>query len=225
MTNSETSYQQKKYQDIVDYIPEVFRVISDEKTLKILEDHNYNKIIPILRKRPMTIQEITEAFNEEAKKCYWTEPKQPKTIYRYLRVLEDVGLVVPAGRRVVMGKTATEKLYMRTARIFQRKDIEWTSEQGEQWAKRFAMLMGFMLDSSGQEPSVTCIQEFFEKRSKAKMVALERLAKTASDDILELINEGEWEELVHFVDWVFIFGSLMNQPKILEQLRDCLKKP
>ncbi len=224
MTKIETVSQQKKYQDIIDYKSTVLKVISDEETLKILSDNNYEKVMRILRKKPMTVQEITEAFNELAKTCSFTDQKSDKSIYRYLKVLEERGMVATAGQRVVMGKTATEKLYTRTARIFQRKDIDWMSEGGEQWVKRFILLMGYMIDTDGQESSIRCIQEFFKKQSEAKMVALENLAQSASDDIVKQIVEGEWEELLAFIDWVYIFGTLMNQPDLLEQLGDCLKK-
>ncbi|MHA2244221.1 MAG: hypothetical protein ACXADY_04590 [Candidatus Hodarchaeales archaeon] len=223
MSNTESPQQPKKYQDIINYKPEVLKVINDQEDLKILSDNNYEKIMGILRKKPMTVQEITEAFNKLAETCPLTESKTNKSIYRYLKILKERKMLATAGQRVVIGKIATEKLYTPTARIFQRKDIDWMSERGEQWAKRFILLMGYMTDSRDREPSIRCIQEFFEKRSMAKIEAFERLAKTASNKTLELINEGEWEELVEFIDWVYIFGSLMNQPDLLKQLGDCFK--
>jgi len=36
-------------------------------------------------------------------------------MYRYLKFLEDQGLIAVAGQRVTSGKTATETLYCRTA--------------------------------------------------------------------------------------------------------------
>ncbi|MFX1284646.1 MAG: winged helix-turn-helix domain-containing protein [Promethearchaeota archaeon] len=224
MTKSDTSSHQNKYQDIINYKPEVLKIISDEETLKLLSDINYENVMRILRKKPMTVQEITKAFNIIAKTCSKTEKKSDKSIYRYLKVLEEKRMVVTAGQRVVMGKTATEKLYMPTARIFQRKDIDWQSERGKQWANRFAILMRYMIEDDGHELSLSCIQEFFEKLTKGKIEALERLVESASDETLQHINEGEWEELVEFVDWVYIFGSLMSQPELLNQLNDCFTK-
>lgn len=224
MTDSETSSQQSKYQDVVDYKPAVLKVISDEKKLKALIDPNYEKVIAILRKKPMTVQEITADYNKKAEMCHMTEPKTDKTIYRYLKTLEELELVVPAGQRVIIGKTATEKLYMRTARVFQRKDIDWMSEKGNEWAHRFATILGYMLGTSNQEVSIECIQKFFKKWSETKLNTLEGFAKTESEDILELITEGEWEELIQFVDWVYIFGTLMEHPSLLKELRNCLER-
>ncbi|MFX1517314.1 MAG: hypothetical protein ACFFC6_13505 [Promethearchaeota archaeon] len=224
MSESEPISQEKNYKDVLDYTPAVLKVISDEKTLKALLDNNYEKILHTLRNKHMTVQEITTEFNKLAEKCIMTDPKSDKTVYRYLKTLEELELVAPAGQRVIIGKTATEKLYTRTARIFQQKEIDWMSERGEEWVKRFTLLMGYMIDNNGQKPSIRCIQEFFKKMSEAKIVALERLAQSASDDIVKQITEGEWEELVAFIDWVFLFGSLMNQPELLEELGVCLNK-
>ncbi|UCG00751.1 MAG: winged helix-turn-helix transcriptional regulator [Candidatus Heimdallarchaeota archaeon] len=225
MTDSETSSPQSKYQDVVNFKPVVLKVIDDEKTLRALIDPNYEKIIAILRKKPKTVQEITADFNKKAEMCHLTEPRTNKTIYRYLKTLEELGLVIPAGQRVVVGKTASENLYARTALIFQRGDIDWMSEEGSDWAHRFATILGYMLGISTQEASTECIQKFFKNWSETKLTILEGFAKTASDDILELITEGEWEELIHFTDWVYIFGTLIEEPKLLEELHDCLERP
>ncbi|MFX0013372.1 MAG: winged helix-turn-helix domain-containing protein [Promethearchaeota archaeon] len=224
MTNSEAAPHQTKYQDIVNFKPEVLRVIDNKETLKILLDPNYENILMILRKKPMTAQEITAEYNKIAETCYRTEPKTDKTIYRYLKTLEKHGLAIPVGQRVILGKTATEKLYMRTARIFQRKDIDWTTTKGNQWAQRFASILSYMLNTNPQEASIEGIQEFFRIWNENKFATLKKFAKTESEEILELIIEGEWEELLQFIDWVYIFGTLLNQPNLLEELYSCFKK-
>jgi len=44
--------------------------------------------------------------------------KSDKTIYRYVNELTQSGLLIKAGQRVITGKTATETLYTRKAKIF-----------------------------------------------------------------------------------------------------------
>ena len=133
MTKSGPPQQNKKYQDIIDYKPAILKVLKDEKSLKLLENPNCEMMIPILRKGPMTVQEITKAFNEIADNSSSIETKSAKSIYRYLKALEEVGVVATAGQRLVMGKTATEKLYTRTARVFELrlKYIDWMGEEGK----------------------------------------------------------------------------------------------
>ncbi|MFW9903631.1 MAG: winged helix-turn-helix domain-containing protein [Candidatus Thorarchaeota archaeon] len=225
MTDLKTSSQQIKYQDVVEYNPTLLKVINDEKTLKALTDPNYEKIITILQKKPKTVQEITADFNKIAEKCHLTEPRTNKTIYRYLKTLEKLKLVIPAGQRIVVGKTASENLYMLTARIFQQKDIDWMSKKGHDWAQRFATILGYMLGISVQKASTECIQNFLKNWNETKLRTLEEFAETASDEVFGLITEGEWEELIHFIDWVYIFGTLIEKPQLLEELYTCLGSP
>jgi DNA-binding transcriptional ArsR family regulator len=222
---SEIITQQKKSKDIVDYKPVILKVIDDEETLKKLEDPNYDMIILLLRKGPMTVKDITAKFNEEAEKSGSIEPKSDKTIYRYLKVLEELGMIVAGGQRVVIGKTATEKLYMRTARMYERryKYIDWMGEEGNEWAHRFGTLISYMLKTNKQL-SAKCIQEFFEKWTNAKKSEIEKMATMAPDDVVEIITGCDLRELTEIVGRVYIFGTLMNQPELLEQLRDCFKK-
>ncbi len=224
MTKIEMVSQQKKYQDIIDYKPTVLKVISDEETLKILSDNNYEKVMRILRKKPMTVQEITEAFNELAKTCSFTDQKSDKSIYRYLKVLEERGMVATAGQRVVMGKTATEKLYMRTARVFELryKYIDWMGKEGNEWAERFGTLVSYMLDID-QVPSAKCIQEFFAKWNKARLIGTEKLASIVPDDEMETITTCDIRELTETFARVYIYSTLMNHPDLLEQLHNCFK--
>jgi hypothetical protein len=225
MTDLKTSSHQIKYQDVVNYKPAFLKVISDEKALKALMDPNYEKIMAILRKKPKTVQEITVDFNKKAEICHLTKPRANKTIYRYLKALEELELVIPAGQRVVVGKTASENLYTRTARIFRREDIDWMSEKGTDWTRRFATILGYMLGTSVHEASIECIQKFLKNWNETKLTTLEEFAKTATDDTFELITEGEWEELIHFIDWVYIFGTLIEKPKLLEELHACFGRP
>ncbi len=217
--------QANTYQDIVDFKPVILKIIEDEETLKKLEDPNYELIMSILRKRPMTVKGIATAFNEKAKKSSNIEPKSEKTIYRYLKDLEELGIIIAAGQRVTIGKTATEKLYMRTARMYERryKYIDWTGEEGNEWAYRFGALIRNMLNTE-KEPSPKCIQEFFKKWTTAKKGELEKMATMAPDDVVEIITGCDLRELSEIAGRVYIFGTLMNQPDLLEQLQRCFKE-
>ena len=215
---------QKKYQDIIEYKPVILKVLSDEKTLKILENPNCGMMLPILRKGPMTVQEITKAFNKMADNSDSIERRSDKSIYRYLKDLEEVGVVATAGQRVIMGKTASEKLYMRTARVFELryKYINWMGEEGNEWAERFGTLVSHMLEVD-QVPSVKCIQEFFEKWNKARLSTIEKLASIVPDDEMETITTCDLRELTETFARVYIFSTLINQPDLLDQLRRCFK--
>jgi DNA-binding transcriptional ArsR family regulator len=176
----------------------------------------------ILRRGPMTVREISAAFNEEAKKSSSIDSKSEKTIYRYLKVLEELGMIIAAGQRVIMGKTATEKLYMRTARMYERryKYIDWLGEEGNEWASRFSTLVSSIF-STEKKPSAKYIQEFFANWTKVKKAELEKMATLAPDDVVEIITGCDLRDLSEIVARVYIFGTFMNQPDLLKQLRSC----
>jgi predicted DNA-binding transcriptional regulator YafY len=91
--------------------------ISDDNAKKAFLDPNLSQILLILRdsNKPMTVDELEESFKAI------DQEKSSKTIYRYLKKLEDAELVVQAGKRVFsrdMKKIRTKTLYMRAAKLF-----------------------------------------------------------------------------------------------------------
>ena len=95
--------------------PSFLKIIRSEKTIGILKDQNHYPILKILKKAPdgKTVKELEEAYEKETGK-----KKSNKTIYRYLKTLEEAELVISAGQLVVSGKTATETIYARSAIAF-----------------------------------------------------------------------------------------------------------
>lgn len=90
--------------------------ITDDKALSLFKDKNLMQILTFLRSTTyMTLNDIEEEFRNEGKE------KSDKTIYRYLKRLEEAKLVKIAGKRVSDKKNkkiTTKTLYMRTAKIF-----------------------------------------------------------------------------------------------------------
>ncbi|MFX1255310.1 MAG: hypothetical protein ACFFCZ_27155 [Promethearchaeota archaeon] len=96
--------------------------------------------------------------------------------------------------------------------------------KGDLWTQWFVLMIGSMINMD-QEPSIPCIQAFFDRWSDAKTVALEKLAKEAADEISELFKFEEWRLLQEFIDRVYLFGTLMNNPSLLDELRRCFQLP
>ncbi len=233
--------------DLIDYKPVLLKVIEEESVLEILEDANLFPVATLLRKGPMTVQEIVDVYNQpkndiEAKKkaegkryqtIFGVTSKSDKTIYRYLNTLEEVGVVVHGGQRIseksVKSSTdnktrvITEKLYMRSAHIFERKNREWMSKKGDDWAKHFGLSINRMIDGENSI-SIECIKKFFDKWDSAKTNALKKLAVTVPDDKVPLSIVTRWQDVVEFMDRVYIVGTLMNHPELLEELRNCFQK-
>ncbi|MFX1476186.1 MAG: winged helix-turn-helix domain-containing protein, partial [Promethearchaeota archaeon] len=197
MTTQDTTTEEPQHQDVLTFHSKPVKIIRDEKLAKLLKEQAYYLIVKVLRKGPMTVREIEKAYRKEALSCEGCEPKSDKTIYRYLKVLEDADLVVPAGQRVVIGKTATETLFARTARIFLLHSADkpswWFEKEGEKIAAKVGALLAHLLDVKTH--SVKCLQEAFQELDKAREQELERLVATAGDKALEYMTEGEFKEI------------------------------
>ena len=106
-----------KYKDFIDFEPEILKYLTDEQHFTSLK---YKPIIAALRYKPMTPKEIHELYYNEDSKEYSCSIK---SIYRYLEKLEEVDLVRVGGYRITEGKRVSENLYMRTAVIFSKTNI------------------------------------------------------------------------------------------------------
>ena len=102
-------------QDIITYKQKIVTVLDENVRAQIDSDENYHLIIKVLRKGPMTVNDLVEEFERHNMK------KSDKSIYRYLKELIDLKLVARAGKRI---KSIDEKdlqsetIYIRTAKIF-----------------------------------------------------------------------------------------------------------
>ena len=162
--------------DVVHSNPQTIMFI---ETIKQVEAINSNELFPIisfLRNGNYTVKEITTAypsFTLNPKK----HSKSDKSIYRYLNELKEVGLVGVVGQRVTKGKTATEKIWGRSAKMFY-IDIEQDKsiENGS-----------FCLDECG-----LCKDEGLHL-SEFKGVALSTvMKKITGQDIKPKINVSDW---------------------------------
>jgi len=106
-----------KHKDFIDFEPEILIYLTDEQHFTSLK---YKPIIVALRNNPMTPKEIHKLyFNEDSKEYACSI----KSIYRYLEKLEEADLIRVAGYRITVGKRVTENLYLRTAKIFSKINI------------------------------------------------------------------------------------------------------
>jgi hypothetical protein len=213
------------YQDVLSFKQAPIKIVRDTKTAKILKDPLYFPIVKALRKGPMTVRELEQAYNVLAADSETCEPKSDKTIYRYLKVLENAKLVAPAGQRVVLGKTATETLFTRTARAFLIQ-AEATrpadKEKGRRMVERISKLLSRVYGN--REPDLDCCEKFFAEVEKESRALSEQMLASADEETLELAMSGEWEEIDEILGMVTIFGLLLKRPELLGELDRCFAK-
>jgi hypothetical protein len=215
---------QDQYKDLITFHPPPVKIIREREVINLFYIPNYYVIIIALRQRPMTVRDLKHAFKEEAEKHGGIEPKSDKSIYRYLKVLGEAGLVVPAGQRVVAGKMVTETLFARTGQIFLLFSLKpewWLTKEGKKIAKRIGKLMAFSFNTKA--PPVKALQELFMDYETKRQSVLEDLATKGDKQVLEILAGSTLEEHFRIEAYVGSFVSFIMQPALLTQLQQLMK--
>ena len=222
------------YQDSIDskFNQKGIWVIEDKHLLEILKDDVYNPIINALRKRPMTIKELTENYNEIVKeralkigipKAEFERMKRSeKSIYRYVKDLIEANLLTVAGRRVVIDRTASENLYGRTAKVFLMKhegDDYWDKEEAQVFLEKIAKILSLVLDKP--VPSTKCLAEALNDMDSNKLRDVYVGLEEKYDEVSEILLEGTIKESNKVLDIVSMLIRIWNSEDYLKKLKKC----
>jgi predicted transcriptional regulator len=205
--------------DIIEFKPALMKVIQDEDTAKMVMDDLYFPILVVLRNGPMTVKEIEEKYNEIAK-----NKKSDKTIYRYLKTLQDHDLIKAAGQRVVLGKTATETLFARSAyAIYLRNEHAdfWEGEEGNRLSAVLANALSPILPN--KKINNEKLLEFLRNLSLNRIDMLKNLLEQADEELLDGISDFDWRRFTAFYDLAGLFAVLLRNPTLIDELRSCFE--
>jgi hypothetical protein len=212
------------HQDVITFKPERIKIVYDKKMNDVLRDPNHIPIIRALRKGPMTVQELKKAYAKEAEADPDLDAKSDKTIYRYLKVLEDANVVVPAGQRVVIGKTATETLFSRTAEVFiggRSEEEYWSCEAGKKLCDDIAQLLSKLLGAKKADKA--CIVKFMNEFDKLGTQYIVNLVEEADDELVDTITGIDWAYKDKILTSVSFFAMALKNPELFEKLKTCFK--
>ncbi|MHA2249025.1 MAG: hypothetical protein ACXAD7_01625 [Candidatus Kariarchaeaceae archaeon] len=127
-----------KSHDLITFTPHLIINI-DEKQRFLINEHL--PLINGLRQENLTVKDMHILyFNTEENKF----DKTLKTVYRYVRVLVDAGILKVAGKRMTESSRVTENIYSLTSNYFHdaKPTLEWWT--GDE-SKNFASKLGFIL--------------------------------------------------------------------------------
>lgn len=226
-----------EFQDIVTFEQKGVEVIKDKKLRDIFYDEGYAPVLWALRDQPLTVKEILEKYNQyvalnvakmelsakDKKEKTVATQRSEKTIYRYLKDLENLGLIAKAGQRVVIGKTATENLFCRTARIFLLEDVKegwWECDESQVILDRVARVIG--IDKEGKPPSVECLAKLMNKVEKLESGDIFRLLDEHYEEVSKVILEGTFKENNMLLKALRTIAFLKNADKYDDELKDCI---
>ena len=200
----------KKYKDAITYSQSLMKEITDVETIKLFKDENLMHVLKSLRNSPgvLTVKELRDDLK-----------KSDKTIYRYLKKLEDAGLVVQAGKRVFPAdkkKVKTQTLYMRTAKIFfpiiKPEDKEKCSEEEQHQKDKMIEAIGLMMSKqiNAKLKSVDCLKNFLTQLYSEQSDLPRTIMKNTNDEISELITDLDWNYIESMVETVNLISILYN---------------
>ncbi len=203
-----------EYQDFITFEPDQVCIVREQSRFDLVTDPKYTPILIALREKPLPIKELVDGYNRISE-----QHRKQTSIYNYLQDLIQQGLVVKAGQRVITGKTASEVLYSRCAKLFFPVILSesfWKTEESKNVIEKTQHLLGlytkqdtideshlktFLLDMFSN--SETEVADIFEKNpvqvnelcTDLTFEQLDRLARMI-ETIVVLLNPQFYEESI-----------------------------
>ena len=195
-------------QDVITYKPEKLVFIKDEKKNKLFEDENLHYVLKFLRKGPMTILDLSDAFK------HIDDEKSDKSIYRYLHKLIQAKLVAKAGKRITTKNESdltSETLYMRTAYAFILKIPLARKEKEEFHSPIFDSMFLLLKQKFGDKKAgQKDFKEFFDKVDNERDQYIIDLYEQADKETLKALESLEGKNILFALEYASWLAILMK---------------
>ena len=148
--------------------------------------------------------------------------KSDKTIYRYVNELTQSGLLIKAGQRVITGKTATETLYTRKAKIFllrQQEHDTWQCEDCRSTLSKVGALIA--LSKNKDAPTVDNLATLMASVDMFHEDEQIRLFEQYEQEVLEIVKDCSFKETTHILNTFKIVYLLLNYKEFEDELKKC----
>lgn len=201
---------EKFIQDNIGYREKPFVVLTDPKATKCLYDKTTKPVLDLLKEKPMTRYDLEIELN-----------KSQKTIYRYLKKLEEAGLIVKGGKRIIneKGEYKVYTLFSRTAKIYydnystkfvdEELKIETKAEHRNKIMSLVAKLLGQLYEN--QKGDIGMLWTLYKDIEIKKLEYIERLMSSADDEMLDFISTLTTLEVAFIIDMIGIFAILREK--------------
>ncbi len=189
---------------------EYIRVLDDDKIAKLVKKEKLSENDENL------IKDVTLLYKLDNHK------KSDKTIYRYVNELTQSGLLIKAGQRVITGKTATETLYTRKAKIFllrQQEHDTWQCTDCKATLSKVGALIG--LSKNMDPPSVDDLANLMSNVDVFHEDEQIRLFEQYEKEVLEIIKDCSFKETSHILSTFKTVYLLLNYKEFENELKKC----
>ena len=228
----------EEFRDVINYQEEGVMVIKDSKRIKMVKDDNYYSVLWALRGGPLTVKEISKRYKqyvilkvekmgllgEERDKKITEMCRSDKTIYRYLKDLLEAGLIAKAGQRVVLGKTITENLFSRTARIYLLEDTKegwWKSDESRNILDRASRILSLV--KHVPPPSLDCLAEIMDELHSMNNAVIVKWMDEHYEDVSQIFLEGSFNDNDKVLSVLKTISFLLNSESFAKKAQECLQ--
>ena len=216
--------------DIIDFNQASVKFIKDDETIKSLTNPIYRPILLILREGIKTAEEIEEELRSKDKyKDISGKTPSLKTIYRHLKALSDVDLVIQAGVRIIDRKEeekppVTQKLFARTAKFFYLDSKSKKTSEPKNIQKRVKIITELFaltqkLDKSANEKLKDILTEIYSKTTKES----DKLFKEFPEELAEIAGNLPLDELQLLLEDYMILKIIQQSSEFEKRLKEILK--
>ena len=216
-------------QDFIKIHPKPVKHVYVPRDDTTFRDPNLLFLRNILNKSgPLTMKEIIEEFKKDKE----VEEKSDKTIYRYLKKLKELDMVVQVGKRIYVDDLKTETLFGVTAKFFLIGTYGTPfheNAEGELLERR-KVLVEFVSEVlrhqyGGRKPNLACLEKILvDLVESSTEVLINNFENTSLEAIEKLIaappleNEGTY--LMDFINWL---GLVIAKKDLHDEIDKCFK--
>ncbi len=202
---------------------------SDEEAYKFLEKQiKFQSFVSDLKEKVKKKKSFSKEDNIKLKtqaKSFLIEKhkRSDKTIYRYLKDLTKQGLIAQAGQRVVFGKTATETLFCRAAKIFllQIEDKSWwTCDEAK---KQLEIISKVFTLTHNKTLPVKCLGKLLRRIEDDTGEKFLEMAKESNNELSRLIKDSSFKDFQMIMDVMRTLNIIMEADSLKKELDECLK--
>lgn len=224
------SLTSKEIQKIKDKIVDLEKSKGEEEFIKKLDELiKFQEYVVKLKENVKTKKELDDEDKIQLKKkakifLIEKNKRSDKTIYRYLKDLTSLGLVAQAGQRVVFGKTATESLFCRTAKIFllRLEDVKWGDcDESRDMLDKLSQV--FALTYNIKPIPVDCLSKLLGRIDDVTGDKFLKMAEDHNNELSDLIRDTSFKQFEKIMHVMNNLTLIMNADSFKEELDECLK--
>ena len=205
--------------DIIFYEKQLVMNITETQRHLIKE---YETVINALKKEGhVTVKDLhTYYFDPEINEYSVTI----KTVYRYVEILENEGIIAHSGQRMTQGKRVNEKLYCLSAKFFHHSDQDiawWDGKQAQNFLDKLGTILSRATDipSFGDATAKNTLHRFFKIQQMSANESFIKVmdAMEGTKDEESIITENYFDDQYLILTASQLLTLIENQ-----QLRDIL---